>query len=291
VSKYYWSTQNPEPMISSSTAYSIPSQSRFLLVDATLGSMHLKLPPAALNAGQSIFLQRLDTSNSSSVSIYPSSGEDLGSENSTLTSAALTLQNPILHFTSTTTSSTPPTYYWKFDSIINYRGDLGYNSGYYTTLNTACVGSGPIASLDPTISSQYVGGVYIDLDRSALGPREDLLLNLTFFPLDQSNQKMNLSSLSVSEAGSLRVHLVRTGHSADVVRSINQPRILTYGATDQYPRSVDTLAILAPPTGQIQQAQVLIPLSIDPAIDRIHIQRISGSIIFIDATLYRMGYR
>ena len=45
-----------------------------------------------------------------------------------------------------------------------------------------------------------------------------------------------------------------------------------------------------PPTsGGARQEQLLLPISIDPGIDRIRIERYSGSAILIDATIFRMG--
>ena len=41
--------------------------------------------------------------------------------------------------------------------------------------------------------------------------------------------------------------------------------------------------------GQIAQEQIFIPLSTDPNIDRIRIERYSGSGLLIDASLYRLG--
>jgi hypothetical protein len=166
----------------------------------------------------------------------------------------------------------------------------GYNTGYYTMYDSACAKSGPIASSDPSINKLLVGGTYIDIDRTKLGATENLILNLTFIPLGTSNVSPNETPLTEEQSAIFRVHLVRTGESGDEIRQRPQPRDLTYASTDVYPETARSIAVISPPTGQIRQEQIFIPLSLDPAIDRIRIERYSGSAILIDASLFRLGH-
>ncbi|MBI2711703.1 MAG: hypothetical protein HYX41_02405 [Bdellovibrio sp.] len=167
----------------------------------------------------------------------------------------------------------------------------GFNTGYYTMFDQACVGSGPIASNDATINKLLVGGAYFDIDRSQLAANENLILNLTFLPLGPNNQGPDQSFLAAGDTAVFRVNLIRTGQSGDLIRQLLQPRDFTYASTDIYPQVAQKIAVVAPPNGQIRQEQILIPLSVDPAIDRIHVERYSGSGVLIDATLMRMGPR
>lgn len=167
----------------------------------------------------------------------------------------------------------------------------GYHTGYYTTMDESCTDLGPIATTDPVISKAYAGGIYIDLDRSKLGPNENLLLTLTYIPLGDLNQKPYGASFDNSEEAQIRVHLVKTGLSKDSLQSIIQPRYFTYTNPDSYPEIVQTLSLTSLPTGSLRQDQLILPVSIDPAIDRIRIERYLGSAIFIDVNIHRMGYQ
>lgn len=165
----------------------------------------------------------------------------------------------------------------------------GYGTDYYALTDAYCTRSGPIAISDPAVNKLLAGGVYFDIDRAQLGEKENLLLSVTHMPLGALQLNPDGSTIGAQGAASFKVHLIRTGLSASEVRLVFQPRYLTFANTDRYPMVVETLSILAPPTGQLRQDQIVIPLSLDPAIDRIRIERYSGSGVLIDATLYRMG--
>jgi hypothetical protein len=203
-----------------------------------------------------------------------------------------------------------PCYYWQKKTIFGSTPDVnsqtppsgglshaasvlipasGYNSGYYTMLDNSCADAGPIATSDPQVSKLLAGGAYIDIDRSKLGAGESVILNLTYIPFGKANQRPDGERFEANETAQLRVHLVRTGQAADSLRSVLQPRHLAYAATDQFPQVVQTLSVLAPANGEVRQDQLLIPLAIDPGIDRIRIERYSGSAVLIDAGIYRMG--
>jgi hypothetical protein len=220
--------------------------------------------------------------------------------------AALNNQNPGVTITGTT-----PCYYWKQVTVFGnstaipsqsppstglshaasiYVPSTGYKSGYYTMLDNACEKAGPIATTDASVNKLLAGGAYIDIDRAQLGADENLLMSLTFLPLGTENLKPDATAFSTSESAIFRVHLIRVGQATDLLRSITQPRHLAYADTQtQFPIVVQSLSVLAPPTGQVTQEQLLLPISADPTIDRIRIERLSGSGILLDAALYRLG--
>jgi len=209
--------------------------------------------------------------------------------------------------------TTAPCYYWSKISIFGntrygdpsqgpptsgiahaaslYLPSAGYSTGYYTMFDNACEYQGPIASTEPSINKLLAGGAYIDIDRSKLGPNENVVLNLTYIPFGTTNLRPDSVNFSEAESAIFKVHLVKTGQTAEGIMQMFQPRYFSYTESEQFPEIAHTISVLAPPTGQVRQDQLLIPLSIDPAIDRVRIERYSGSGILIDASLFRMGYR
>jgi hypothetical protein len=168
----------------------------------------------------------------------------------------------------------------------------GYSTGYYSMFDNACKNANPVLYADPELSKENAGGVYIDIDRGQLGPNENLLLNVTFLPLGSSNLKPDGMRLSDKESAVLEVHLIKTGQTQDALQTTQQPRYVRYADQQAlFPEIVQRLSVLSPPTGEVRQEQILIPLSTDPLIDRIRIQRRSGSAILIDASVFRMGFR
>ncbi len=164
----------------------------------------------------------------------------------------------------------------------------GYNTGYYSVFDNACenAGANDTGGSNSEANKLNAGGVYLDLDRTKLDARENLLLNLTYMPMGTNNRRPDGQYYSRGETAVIKVHLQRIGQSRPRLMSILQPRHMEY-PEDAFRKTVHTLTILAPPTGGIRE--VLIPLSMDPAIDRIRIERQSGSAILIDASLYRLG--
>ena len=160
----------------------------------------------------------------------------------------------------------------------------GYNTGYYSMFESSCTGAGPVIN-----DSRLAGGAYIDIDRTVLDPNENLLLNLTYIPLGTSNQRPDGKNFTKAESAMLRIHLVRTQQALGDLVSLQQPRYNTYFDQNRFPEIAQSLDVISEPNGQIKQDQILLPISIDPSIDRIRIERYSGSAILIDATLFRMG--
>ena len=212
----------------------------------------------------------------------------------------------------TAATSTAPCYYWEqkvtFGNSTSVPSQLppgtglshmgavfvpttGYNSGYYAMQDQFCAGAGPIVSSDPSISKLNAGGAYIDIDRSSLGPNENVILNLTYIPMGTTNLRPDGTTFSSAEIAVLKVHLINSGESAISIQSTFQPRYLKFSDTTQFPHVVEELQVLAPPTGAVRQDQLLIPLGIDSSIDRIRVERVSGTAILIDATVVRTGYR
>ncbi len=163
----------------------------------------------------------------------------------------------------------------------------GYNTGYYSLFDSACAKQGPVNTTDSSISKLLAGGVYIDLDRSKMGTTENLVLNLTFIALGPDHRRPDGANYDPSEAAQLKIHLIRTGLSLDSIQAALQPRHLQYSSLDEYPQVVDTLAVLAPPASGLRQEQVILPISASSTIDRIRIERYSGSAILIDASVFR----
>ena len=197
-------------------------------------------------------------------------------------------QNLRIFGNSPTDTTNPPPSTGIAHAISFFIPSSGFSTGYYTLYDRSCVNQGIIGSTDPDVNKLIAGGTYFDIDRSQLRTNENLLLNVTFIPFGTNNLKPDQTNFNQAESAVFKVHLIRTGQSIDTLRQALQPRNLTYAAPDAFPKIVDTLSILAPPTGEIQQAQVLIPLSADPRIDRIKIERYSGSAILIDAEIYKM---
>jgi hypothetical protein len=167
----------------------------------------------------------------------------------------------------------------------------GYNTGYYLTYDQSCVDAGPIAVTDPTVNKLYAGGAYFDINRAELGPNENLVLNLTYLPMGQTMTAQDGTPLLAGDEAVFYVHLIHTGESASAIQATIQPLYLTFAATDQYPQLVQELAVLGPKTGYMRSEQIVLPISANPSIDRIQIQRYSGTAVLISASIYRMGYR
>jgi len=166
----------------------------------------------------------------------------------------------------------------------------GYNTGFYTLLDKKCNGAGPVGVADESFNKLLAGGVYFDLDRKKLGDQENLLLHLKYIPMGTGNIHSDSTPMNPSESAYFKIHLIKTKLGLPDLRLALQPRYLLFADSYKYPEIVQSISVLAPPTlGQIQEEQILLPISIDPDIDRIRIERYSGSGILIDASLYRLG--
>ena len=187
-------------------------------------------------------------------------------------------------------SQVPPTTGLAYAATV-FIPPAGYNTGYYSTFDASCANAGPYASSDPNVSKLNIGGAYIDLNRTKLGANENVILNLTLIPLGTQNRGPDQNYLTSTQSAVIQVHLVKTGESGDVIRQQPQPRALAYSSSSAFPQIIPDITVLAPPVGQIRQEQIFIPLSVDPTIDRIQIERYSGTAVLINATLYRTGQK
>jgi hypothetical protein len=166
-----------------------------------------------------------------------------------------------------------------------------YNSGYYTTQDLACVGAGPIQSEDPEVNKILAGGVYLDLNRDELGPNENVLLHLTYIALSPNQISGSGTPLTSNDVTHFKIHLVASGTNVNEMQAAQQPRHLYYSDTERYLKVVDSLAVLSPADGAVRSEQFLLPISSNSSIDRVRIERHTGSAILIEAKLIRMGYR
>ena len=208
-----------------------------------------------------------------------------------------------------TPANTFPCYYWRRKTIFGNNPAIttqvpptsglahaaavfvpatGYNTGYYSMFDNSCANAGPILDGDPSVNKLLAGGAYIDLDRSQLAAGDNLLMNLTYLPLGITNQHPDGARFTAAESAQFKIHLVKTGRDLSFILAALQPRYYSYSDTHQFPQIVQTLSVLAPPTGEVRQEQIVLPISMDPGIDRIRIERYSGSAILIDATVFRL---
>lgn len=164
-----------------------------------------------------------------------------------------------------------------------YISPSGYNTGFYTLNGPQCASGGTVTGTD-----QNIGGIYIDIDRTQLNPSENLLLNVTLLPLGASNVDSMGDSITSAQSARFRVTLVQTGQNINQLLGQTQPRAVSYSDTSSYPIRAYDIANLAPPLGQIREEQIFVPLSMDPRVDRIRIERVSGSGIIFGASLARL---
>jgi hypothetical protein len=167
----------------------------------------------------------------------------------------------------------------------------GYDTGYYSTFDQFCAKAGPVASNDAEVSKLLAGGVSIDIDRTQLGPNENLLLHLKYLPLGPAYQRPDGRAYGESESAVFRVHLMQTGQTEAQLRRVFQPRYFNYYDSQVFPKIVHTLSYLAPAGGGVREDQIVLPVSMSSGIDRVRIERYSGSAVLIEATVHRMGYR
>ena len=174
-----------------------------------------------------------------------------------------------------------------------------FQSLYYRVRDDWCSQQGPIKGPDPVQTKSYVGGVSVDLDRTYLGANEDLIMNITYHAYG------NTSDLATPLAGSaqwmgnqlqqdhtiLEVDMVGTNSSLATLMGVKQPRSNTYYGNVSFPIYVKKIATLEDPFGSLRTEQIYLPISQNPLIDRIRIERIRGSYHLIQIDIYRLGNR
>lgn len=164
-----------------------------------------------------------------------------------------------------------------------------FGSKFYRVRDDYCAGQGPVISANRDTTKTYVGGVNIDLDRTALGVAEDLLMNITY-------QSYNANAAWPTVMGNqdetiLEVNLVGTALGLDTLMNAKQPRPWNDYASASIPVYLKHVATLRDPTSSLRTEQVYLPVSGNSLIDRIRIERVRGSYHLYQIDLYRLGNR
>jgi hypothetical protein len=202
----------------------------------------------------------------------------------------------------TWSAATPPPPQERIDSLIPPTGGFGFSTGFlipstgygtgsYVLQDDQCAGTGPFATSDSSLSKKYSGGVAIDLDRTQLGSNENVLLQLTYIPLARGSELPGRKTASELDEPVINIHLLSTDLDRSALQAVFQPRHLFFFDTQEFPRVLDRLSVLAERDGQLREEQVVVPLSAFPSVDRIRIERVTGSAILISVSVQRMGPR
>jgi hypothetical protein len=89
----------------------------------------------------------------------------------------------------------------------------------------------------------------------------------------------------------LQVNLVGTGLALSLLVGEAQPRARSDYDNTAMPIYMKSIATLRDPSASLRTEQVYIPLSQNPLMDRIRIERIRGSYHLFQIDLYRLGNR
>ncbi len=176
--------------------------------------------------------------------------------------------------------------------------DTYYGTKFYRVRDDWCIGQGPILTGNEDTTKAYIGGVSIDLDRTALGAAEDLLMMVTYqslnsnasWPGPQATPAPPIYPLGNDET-ILEVNLIGTKLGLDILLGTKQPRVWSSYDNPQMPIYMKNVATLRDPYGSLRTEQVYIPLSNNPLIDRIRLDRVRGSYHLFQIDLYRLGNR
>lgn len=173
---------------------------------------------------------------------------------------------------------------------------VAYGDEFYTITDAACQFQGPIATADAMLNKQYVGAVYIDLDRNQMSQTSNLLINLRFMPYDKKTKAPGYTDggtlspiddtdqYAAADTAIMRVQLMSNSMSTtEQIQASIQPRYHEF--LSGTPVLADTLTYIAGPTGQVTERQIHIPLSIDSTINLIKIERVQGSMKLFEMTV------
>jgi hypothetical protein len=170
---------------------------------------------------------------------------------------------------------------------------------FYTVTDTQCIGQGPIATFDSSISKQLVGAVYVDIDRTQFTSKEKLLINIRLLPFDKYTKQPGFydnGTLNVrtddTDGGSdndqavIRVQLLSSSLSfGDQIMSLIQPRFHEF--LSGTPVIGESFVYVSGPSGQVTEKQVFVPLGLDPRINLIKIERVQGTVKFYEMSVYK----
>jgi hypothetical protein len=175
---------------------------------------------------------------------------------------------------------------------------FSYSDDFYTVLDSSCTDQGPIASTDASVNKQYVGAIYVDIDRNSLTSSDNLLINLKFLPFDTNTRLPAYSDMgtpgiasddtdasSPNDTAIFRVQLLSNPlHTLDQIQSTVQPRFHQFLANT--PVLANEFVYVSGPSGQVTEKQIHIPLaSLDSSVDLIKIERIQGSVKIYEMTV------
>jgi hypothetical protein len=187
-----------------------------------------------------------------------------------------------------------------------------YHTGYYRVRDDWCASQGPIIQPDPEVTKEGVGGVSIDLDRTQLEAKEDLLMVVTYHALNENSGVGNWPATqakvstptstspppatagtahAINDRTILKVNLMGTGETLEMMMGVRQPRVWAYTNRASYPIFHKEVATLEDPFGSLRSEQVYLPISQNAFIDRIRIDRVRGSYHLFQVDLYRLGNR
>ena len=173
-----------------------------------------------------------------------------------------------------------------------------YQSQFYRVRDDWCSEQGPLKGPDPEQTKSYVGGVSIDLDRTYLGANEDLLMNITYHAYGTVSAAVPLTPSAnwmgnqlTNDHTVLEVDLIGTASALTTLMGVKQPRSNTYYSSPSYPIYIKKIATFDDPYGSLRTEQVYLPISQNPLVDRVRIERIRGSYHLMQIDIYRLGNR
>ncbi|GEM_PF-1947783 len=177
---------------------------------------------------------------------------------------------------------------------------FSFADDFYTVTDTSCVSQGPVITGDSSSNKQYVGAIYIDIDREKIESGRHLVINLRFLPFDQNTKLPGLfnnntptytsddsENASINDQALIRVQLINNPVNFwDQIQSLIQPRFHEF--LNNVPVISRDLTYVAGGTGQVTEKQILIPLNgVDTSFDMIKIERIQGSVKFYEMAIYQ----
>ncbi len=178
------------------------------------------------------------------------------------------------------------------DKVLPGQIVRGIGSRFYTFEHLNCEGVGPVVNQ----SYDYAGGIDIDLDRTFIGENEEILFQLTYFPMSRRNNRVLTGSKgppnrSEGELSKLSIHLINIEDFTSSIQSAHQPRYFNYFESSRYPKIAKTYSALSTPRGYPIEKQFVISSAMSTKFNRIRIERIQGSAILVSAAIFLMGQR
>ncbi|MBI3558728.1 MAG: hypothetical protein HY074_20870 [Deltaproteobacteria bacterium] len=186
----------------------------------------------------------------------------------------------------------------RYGGIMSFANQqISHGDEFYTITDTSCQFQGPIASPDANVNKQLVGAIYVDIDRNQMAATDNLLINLRFLPFDKKTRLPGWSdngtqfttiddtdAYSTQDTALIRVQLLNDQLKvAEQIQSTVQPRFHEF--ISGTPTIASEFMFIAGATGQVTEKQIHVPLTLDPTLNLIKIERLSGSIKFFEMTI------